>query len=241
MKGIILAAGEGKRLAPIGWDKPKCLLEFGMFTLLEYIILSLLKVGIDDLVVVLGYKHYMVEDVIRKYPIRYEVVINKDYSNTNTINSLWLARNYLNSDFVYFNSDILFDQRILPLLFLRKESTLAVDVKSCSDEEIKVIVDSEGQITRIGKDIAPSECMGEFIGIAKFSQSVCSSLIKSLRRYNEEQGQKDLFFEAAVNDIVKLHPFMAVPIGDLYAVEIDTPADYQMAKNLYTIGTMSLG
>ena len=29
MKAVILAAGRGKRLAPMGWDKPKCLLEFG--------------------------------------------------------------------------------------------------------------------------------------------------------------------------------------------------------------------
>lgn len=240
MKGIILAAGEGKRLAPIGWNKPKCLLEFGKLTLIDYTIMSLLRLGIDEIVIVLGYKHHMVEDVIRKYSIRYKVIINVDYSNTNTINSLWLAHNYLNSDFMYFNADVLFDQRILALLLSHKESVLAVDVKSCSDEEVKVIVDAQGRITQIGKDIGPSECMGEFIGIAKFTKSICSSLVKSLRRYNEVLGQKSIFFEAAVNNITKLHPFMAVPIGNLCAVEIDTPADYQRAKILYSVGTMSL-
>lgn len=241
MKGVILAAGEGKRLSPMGWDKPKCLLKFGTFALLEHILLSLLKFGINELVVVLGYRRHMIEDVIRRYPLQYEVVINKDYAKTNTINSLWLARDYLNSDFVYLNADVIFDHRILPLLFLYKESALAVDVKVCGEEEVKVIVDVDGRITQIGKNLAPSESLGEFIGIAKFSQSVCPSLVSSLRRYNEKLGQKDLFFETAVNDILKQHPFMAVSIGDLVAVEIDTPADYQMAKNLCSIGAISLG
>ena len=240
MKGVILAAGEGKRLAPIGWDKPKCLLKFGTFALLEHILLSLLKFGINELVVVLGYKHHMIEGVIRRYPVRYEVVINRDYAKTNTINSLWLARDYLNSDFVYLNADVLFDCRILPLLLLHKESTLAVDVKTCGGEEVKVIVDAEGRITQIGKDLAPSKSLGEFIGIAKFSQSVCPSLVRSLRRYNEKMRQKDLFFETAVNDIIKQHPFMAVSIGDLHAVEIDFPADYEMAKKLYSTGAINL-
>jgi len=241
MRGIILAAGEGKRLATMGWDEPKCLLKFGAFTLLEYIILALLRNDIDELVVVLGYKHHLIEEVIRRYPIRCEVVINKDYANTNTINSLWLARDYLRSDFVYFNADVLFDQRIPSLLYLHKESTLAVDVKACGDEEVKVIINADGRITQIGKDIPLQECTGEFIGIAKFSQSVCPSLLRSLRRYNEELGQKDLFFEAAVNDIIEMHPFMAVPIGDMHAVEIDFPTDYEIAKKLYSTGAINLG
>jgi len=241
MRGIILAAGEGKRLATMGWDEPKCLLKFGTFTLLEYIILSLLRNGIDELVVVLGYKHHLIEDVIRRYPIRCEIVINKDYANTNTINSLWLARDYLRSNFVYFNADVLFDQRIPSLLYLHKESTLAIDVKHCGNEEVKVVIDSENRITQIGKDIPPSECVGEFIGIAKFSQAVCSSLVRSLEHYNEGLGQKNLFFEAAVNDIIEMHPFLAVSIGDLYAVEIDFPSDYEMAKKLYSTGAINLG
>jgi choline kinase len=241
MKGIILAAGAGRRLTPMGWDKPKCLLKFGKFALLEYIIMSLLDCGLDEIVAVLGYKHDMVEEIIRKYHVRCKVVINKEYSNTNTINSLWLARDHLNGDFLYFNADVLFDQRILSLLLSHKESALAVDAKACGGEEVKVVVGAGCRITRIGKDIVPSESMGEFIGVAKFSQSVCQSLVRSLTRYNEVLGQRGLFFEAAVNDIVELHPFTAVPIGELCAIEIDTPADYERAKSLYSMGTMRLG
>lgn len=65
MRGIILAAGKGKRLATMGWDGPKCLLKFGTFTLLEYIVLSLLRNGVDELFVVLCYKHHLIEEVIR--------------------------------------------------------------------------------------------------------------------------------------------------------------------------------
>jgi glucose-1-phosphate thymidylyltransferase len=106
MKGVILAAGRGERLAPMGWDKPKCLLEFGEQTLLDNIINALLENGIDRLVVVVGYKQELVIEALTQHPVSFEVVVNEDFAQTNTIHSLYLTREHLNEDFIYFNADV---------------------------------------------------------------------------------------------------------------------------------------
>ncbi len=232
MKAVVLAAGKGTRLAPMGWSKPKCLLEFGDYTLLDNIVNSLVGNGIDNITIVLGYQRQVVEEAMGKHDVHWDVVFNENYADTNTINSLWLARDYLDDDFLYFNADVLFDQRIIPLLLTDNRSTLAIDVKNCGAEEVKVVVDDNKRITSIGKELDPEICFGEFIGIAKFSKTVCKSLIKSLSRYNEELNRKQLFFEAAVHDILQEHAFIAASIGDLNAIEIDCPEDYQQAKQL---------
>ncbi len=233
MRAVILAAGVGKRLAPMGWDKPKCLLAFGDQTLLDNMIVSLLANGVKRVVIVVGYKKDLVLDVASRHPVRCDVVVNPDYAETNTINSLYLARDYMDEDFLYFNADVLFDRAIVRKLLEHEHSALAIDTKACGPEEVKVIADSAGRIVRIGKELNPAQCLGEFIGIAKFAKEACPALVASLRRCNEDLGQTGLFFESAVDDILQQHVFMAVAIGDLPAIEIDTPEDYEAAQKLW--------
>ena len=168
MRAVILAAGMGKRLAPMGWDQPKGLLRIGGRTLLDNNIESLLENEVRHVVAVVGYQREVIEAAIRAHPVDAAFVVNEDYAETNTIHSLWLARDYLDDEFLYFNADVFFDRRIVGLLLEYETSALAVEAKSCGEEEVKVSVDAEGRIRRIGKALPPHECLGEFIGIARF-------------------------------------------------------------------------
>lgn len=235
MKAVILAAGRGKRLASMGWDKPKCLLEFGEKTLLDLAIESVLANHVDHVVVVVGFQEALVVEAAKRHPVRLDVIVNPDYEVTNTIHSLYLARDHLGDDFLYFNADVLFDRRIIARLLATSDSTLAIDEKACGEEEVKVIVDGDGRVIRIGKALPLADCMGEFIGVGKFSRAICLPLVASLRRYNEELGQRNLFFEAAVDAILVDCPVRAMPLGDLTVVEIDTPEDYAEAQRVWAL------
>lgn len=232
MRAIILAAGMGRRLAPMGWDKPKCLLPVGSTTLLENIFHSLKQQNMHEAILVVGYQHELVQRDASKHDIQCQFVVNENFADSNTIHSLWLAREFMTDDFFYFNADVWFDPDILSLLIRSETTALAVDQKSCGQEEVKVVVDDQLRIKRISKQLDPAQCYGEFIGIAKFSREVATSLIKALKPYNENPQQRNLFFEAALNDILDQHIVRAVPIGYLRAVEIDTPQDYERAKKL---------
>ena len=234
MRAVILAAGQGRRLAPMGWDKPKCLLPCGNCTLLDNTLQSILVHGIREVAIVVGYRRESVAETARRHAMNCEFVVNEDYATTNTIHSLWLARQYLNEGILYFNGDVWFEPPVLSLLLQQSGSALAVEVKRCGTEDVKVMADPSGRITRIGKNLPPEEALGEFIGVGKFEHSACASLVESLRHYNEELGRKDYFFESALNDILDRHAFVAAPIGKLRAVEIDTPEDYARAKSIWT-------
>ncbi|HDZ21328.1 hypothetical protein LCGC14_0181090 [marine sediment metagenome] len=235
MKAVILAAGMGKRLAPAGWTKPKCLLPFGDRTLLGHIVSAATACGIGHVVVVVGYQQQLVRDAMAADDAQVEFVVNDDFSTTNTIHSLYLAREHLDDDFVYFNADVLFDGRIVPMLLDGPGGQLAVDVSRCGPEDVKVVADDLGRITQIGKDLPPETCLGEFIGIGKFARGACADLIVALVRYSEG-GRRDLFFESAVNDVLADHVHTAVTIGDLKAVEIDLPEDLDRARRLWGAG-----
>jgi choline kinase len=233
MKAVILAAGRGVRLAPMGWDKPKCLLEFGGQTLLDNIVISLLENNIDEVVIVVGYKQELVLERLKQHAVTFDVEVNKDYAETNTIHSLYLAREHLDDDFIYFNADVLYERPLISRLVSYEGNVFAIDEKSCGAEEVKVVADEERRIVRIGKKLEPEKCLGEFIGIGKFDASSCKDMVKSLCRFNEDLGERDLFFEAAVEAILGEHSFYAMGMDGLSAIEIDSPEDYTTAKALW--------
>ena len=56
MKAVILAAGEGKRLKPFTETMPKVMLPVANKPILEYVIDSLTTNGIEEIIIVVGYK-----------------------------------------------------------------------------------------------------------------------------------------------------------------------------------------
>ena len=61
MKAIILAAGEGKRLRPLTDNIPKAMVKLFNMSLLERQIEIFQKCGINDIVVVGGYKNEKID------------------------------------------------------------------------------------------------------------------------------------------------------------------------------------
>jgi len=62
MKCVILAAGEGKRMHPLTYTRPKVMLPIANKPLLEWNLLNAIDAGIKDFVFVVGYKSEMVRN-----------------------------------------------------------------------------------------------------------------------------------------------------------------------------------
>ena len=92
MKGIILAAGEGKRLRPLTKDIPKSMVNFCGTTLLERQIEVMRKCEINDIIVITGYK----AEKINITGINYSE--NKNFERTNMVETLFCAENELEDD-----------------------------------------------------------------------------------------------------------------------------------------------
>jgi len=234
-KAIILDAGEGKRLHPLTENMPKCLIKIGNKTILEHQLRNLVECGIEELILVIGYHSNMILEKLKQgfsdLEIRY--VKNPIYYRTNTVYSLWLARNEMNTDFIYLNGDVFFHRDILKRLIDSELNTcLAIDKKRrVGEEEVKVkIVD--GLVKEIGKEIKHSMADGEFIGVAKFCKEINVVFKKRLDEVVEE-GKVNAFFELAVQRMLSNYDLHAVDVSDLPCIEIDTYDDLEEARNIF--------
>jgi bifunctional UDP-N-acetylglucosamine pyrophosphorylase/glucosamine-1-phosphate N-acetyltransferase len=126
MKAVILAAGEGKRLRPFTFTRPKHMIEISGKPLMEYLLISLREAGIKDILMVVHYKY----EQIKKYfgdgsslDIKIKYIYQKDIKGT--ANALSLAEKYLTDDFIAVYGDLLITSRVVESVLNFHKSTKA--------------------------------------------------------------------------------------------------------------------
>ena len=235
MKAVILAAGVSRRLYPLTYDIPKCLIKVGEKPIINHQLDSLKNSGIDEIIIVVGYhRERLIDHINTNYQsLNVNFVINHHYFETNTAYSLQLSDALINNDqFILLNADVLYPYEVLERLMNSYHDTiLAVEVKKCGREEVKVIEGKDQRIVAIGKDLIEDNCLGEFIGVAKLSKNFSTIFFQSLDKLINAGGKSD-YFEAAMHPILAGHPVYYENVSDLPCIEIDFIEDLENAQKL---------
>ncbi len=129
MQALILAAGMGKRLKKLTQDNTKCMVKVNGVTLIERMLRQLDRLGLKQIVIVIGYQGDKLVDYICSLSIKTPIVYVKNavYERTNNIYSLSLAKEYLcDDDTILLESDLIFEDSILTELLADERDTLAL-------------------------------------------------------------------------------------------------------------------
>jgi choline kinase len=232
-RAIILAAGSSTRLRPLTNNIPKTLLKVGRATILDIAISILHRFNIDDIIIVTGHAADTLEEhVYRNYnnnTIRFRFIRN-DKLHLGNIYSFYIAREYMDTDFILLNSDVLFHPKILEYLLSYDVSALAVDDhKMLGEEEMKVKVNESGIIKDISKGIPIKEADGEYIGVMKLTSKDADTIIKSITHLFN-QGRYNLYYEDAIRLVAHERDlFYKCSTRGLQCIEIDTHKDLKDA------------
>jgi len=162
-KGVILAAGDGRRLAPLTLTCPKVLLPVkDKAPLIRYPIEALVAAGISEIAIVVGYLGDKVIEVLGKgshFGVRLRYIFNPDYLGGNAI-SVYKARDWAQGDPIALcMGDHLIGDKLVKRLLDSQTSneTLCVDYTPAQHHQLaeatKVAVDDAGCIKGIGKDL----------------------------------------------------------------------------------------
>jgi Predicted sugar nucleotidyltransferases len=235
MKAFILAAGVSRRLYPHTYNTPKCLLEVGGKPIIHYQLEALSDLGVKDISIVIGYhREILIQHLKDNFPtLNFNFIINHHYFETNTAYSVYIGKEVLNENHILMNADVVYPKGLLNKLIDTKHKTaLAVDIKSCGREEVKVIDGGADKIVAIGKDLIEVQCLGEFIGVAKLSKDFCNLFSNSLDELIDSGGAND-YFEAAIQPILKKMDIHYVDVSEFPCMEIDFIEDLKKARSLF--------
>jgi len=243
VKAIIIAAGMSSRMMEWTDDKPKCMLDTGGKTILQRQIETFHQCGIEEIIVIRGYK----KEVINYTGVGY--VYNQNYRRNNILESLMYAESHMDGEFITSYSDILFRRSVVERLLASKtDISIVVDIAWKSHyknrfqhpaEEAEKVIVSDNRVTTIAKVVNSNEAYGEFIGLAKFSNAGAEILRTNYKRVVEQFGDTP-FHTAASVEKAYLTDMLQELIDKGYAVsnvdikgqwmEIDTAEDLNKAN-----------
>jgi choline kinase len=238
MIAVILAAGASYRLRPLTDHMPKCLLQIDGKPILGQILDNLTICGIHDLLIITGYREEMIKEfVTTHYPnLRVQFTTNDIYASTSDSVSVFKTKPFVQGkEILLIDSDQWFYPGVVTKLLQSKErDVIAFHSKIEVDEEaVKVVLDGNYRIVEMGKPVDIKKAMGEAIGVRKFSPQFMDQLYAVLERRIVKEGILDQVFEYSVQEMLEHGTLLyAVDTCEWPSIEMDTPEDYERAKQL---------
>lgn len=238
MKALMLAAGVGNRLS--GHDEnhpPKCLLRFEGRTLLARHIVNLQAAGVEELLMVVGYRADDIRSEVEALGAQDFVrfVENPRYREGSMI-SLWTGRAALTSgDVVLFmDADVLYETAILQRMIDGPGTTCFPFDTSFEDgdEPVKFCLRGDRPV-EFRKAVANKDydMVGEWVGFIRLDPNFAAALSGQTEIYME-QDRADDPYEEAIRDLLLSElgdSVGAVDIAGLAWIEIDFPEDVERA------------
>jgi choline kinase len=236
LKGVILAAGSGRRLSfHNGW-RPKLLLPVAGRAIIDYTLEAFCRVGITDLTIVIGYRGDVLKGWVgdgSQKGLRIQYVYNPDYQLGNAL-SLYAARSLMeNEPFLLSMADHMISPSLLARLLGIQESAnaLAVDFTSSSsqiEEATRVLVSDDGLVTHIGKELLPWN--GIDAGAFRLTPVIFEAISDIL---GEKRAEYELS-RAITCMIDRGHPLLACDISGCFWQDIDTREDLNLVRKTLT-------
>lgn len=233
MKYIVLAAGRGTRLAPLTIHNAKALLKLDENTTLIERTLRMIKENDADadIVLVVGFKHGLFEKMIQGV----QFVYNPFYSVTNSIGSLWMAREHLldSDNVIIMNADVLVSEKLMKEVICRPVSkpTVLLDssIKTNGDYNVEV---SDDEVVVMSKEL--KGYFGEYAGVTLLDRKSAEKLYIEVDEMVENQ-EYDQWYENALNRAIFDESFKLYyrDISEYEWTEVDDVNDLVYAKRIF--------
>ena len=236
---LLLAAGRGSRMKEFTSSKPKCLVEIGGKTILDWQIATVKKTQISKIQIITGYKPKMLK-------VNYEKIHNKNWETTNMVYSMLLSKDF-DGDTIVSYSDIIYHSSYIEKL-MKCEHDICIladtnwkdlwsirmsDPLKDAEEFVaeKNILKSIGSKTNSYKNIH-----AQYMGLIKFSAYGYKILKKHYLNLSIKE-QKLIDMTSMLNLLIKKN----IKIGICYIqgkwIEADSSDDVRLYNEILTKNT----
>ncbi|MDQ3340427.1 MAG: phosphocholine cytidylyltransferase family protein [Myxococcota bacterium] len=255
-RAILIAAGRGKRLGAHTDEIPKSMVDVGAHPILGWVWKAFAAAGIEELVVIRGYRGDVLERFVKGLVPKAIFVDNSEWQTNNILLSLAYARPFLDQPCLLSYSDIIFTPAVA-----RAAVESPAEIGLVIDREFRTIYEGrtehpleegevsdlmpDGTIARVGKRaLPPAEAVGEYIGLTKLGPRGVNVVARTLDRLAHEfAGRETVGFQRAaayrnayLTDLWQLLIDTGVRLDPIFIDgqwrEIDTEQDLERARQL---------
>ena len=241
----------GKRLGELTKGNTKCMVEVNGVSLIDRALGQLASLDLNRVVIVVGYEGKKLMDYIgNRYDgrLKIEYIENPIYDKTNNIYSLALAKEkLLEDDTLLIESDLIFDDRMFPLIVNNPYPNLALVAKyeTWMDGTMVRIDDDNNIVDFISKKAfkySDVDFYYKTVNVYKFSRDFMEhKYLPFLEAYCSALGNNE-YYEQVLRVICMLDnsELKALPITDEKWYEIDDIQDLDIASAIFSEGEEKL-
>ena len=226
MKAVIFNSGLGKRMGELAEScHPSMVRLQSGETIFERQLRLLHECGINEFVVTVGsFKEQLIE--ASKAPhlagCKFTFVENPIDNKTNTVYSMYLAREYITGDILLLHGDLVFDKALVRAGLDSRFSSLGCVNRNreLPENDFKAKI-SRGCIQEISVRIFDADCFA-FQPFYRLSASDAAAWVRQVEEFIAD-GKDQCYAENAMNRILPSLSVMEFDSGGYYAEKADTP------------------
>lgn len=231
MIALILNSGTGSRMGDLTKKQPKCMTEIAENeTILSKQLKLLSSMGISKVVMTTGLFDTEMKEYCESLSLPLEIIYvrNDDFSTTNYIYSIYLAREFLCDDVILMHGDLVFEQSVIEDVVSFGKSCLTVSTTlPLPEKDFKAVILGE-RISAVGIDLFENALAAQ--PLYKLYQKDWGVWLNSIVKFCESDNKK-VYAENAFNVVSSECEIFPLDIKDRLCNEIDTPEDLVYIKN----------
>lgn len=177
MQAVVLSAGEGKRMRPLTFTRPKVMLPIANKPILQHLVENLIRCGVDEIVLVVGYREETIREHFGEEFEGVKIKYVRQSRQLGTAHALLSAEHLLEDSFIMLNGDsIVFEEGLRKIM--KEENAIAV--KEIPNPQNFGVVELEGEKIK-GITEKPDRATSNLInaGIYTLTKSIVEYLKKT--------------------------------------------------------------
>lgn len=239
MKAVILAAGEGRRLWPLTNRRPKPMLPVANKPILEYVIEAVAAAGIDEIVLVVGYKRERIQTYFGNgddWGVEITYAIQEDQLGTG--HAVQQVQSLVEDEFLVLNGDRIIDASVVEDVYATGDrgtsATVSVTRVDAPEQYGVVLTDDTGFDRIAEKPVGDTPTDVINAGVYRFTDAIFEAIADSERSPSGEIHLPSALTELATDhqvDIVRYrgrwldvtYPWDLLSVSDEVVATHDAP------------------
>jgi len=179
MKAVILAAGEGSRMRPLTYNRPKVMLPIANKPILEHLLIEVVQAGIKEFIFIVGYHDEQVRDYFGSGD-RWGISIN--YSTQRkplgTADALKMVEGLVDGIFIMINGDIIAGRKDIKKLAKGNGNIMGV-VKVEDTTDLGLVEIKKGKVAHIYEKVVKSSSHLANTGLYLFTPDIFEAVSRT--------------------------------------------------------------
>ncbi|MDO8567558.1 MAG: sugar phosphate nucleotidyltransferase [Dehalococcoidales bacterium] len=252
MKAVVLAAGEGSRMRPLTYTRPKVMLPIANKPILEHLLIEAKQAGVTEFIFIVGYCHEQVRAYFgngKRWGV--SIAYRKQIKQLGTADAVRVVEGLVEDDFLVLNGDVIVNHEDIKKLASRHENTMSV-IKVEDTTGLGMVELSDGKVVRIyEKTEKPPSCMAN-AGIYLFTPEIFKAIAmtpKSPRGEYEITGSLQLMMDnepgihaCEISSWLDLsYPWDLLSVNEALMKNIAPENEGQVEENVVIKGAVRIG